>query len=825
MIYFCCDRLRRDAVEGSALNGIDFLEVLDRDAPTLAERQRTLFVHFINPPAPTLATVNIQIEGGERVPDIRVTSVAVNATDSHVLDVRVDQPGDYSIYTLRLVQDEQHLQAPAGIDPVLASVDFSFKAECRSDFDCRQLLVCPPDLEAAPELDYLAKDYASFRRLMLDRMAALAPQWPERNPADLGVALVELFAFVGDYLSYQQDAVATEAYLGTARRRVSVRRHARLVDYFMHDGCNARGWVQVQVSSDVRRVVPTDPPPIPKRTSMCTGLHDQDTRLADASLLSRADAVFETIFDVEALYEAHNRIPFYAWSDQECCLPTGDTAATLRGHLPNLQRGDVLVFEEVLGPLTGLAEDADPGHRQAVRLIRVEAFDAANNPLTDPLSGDEITNIQWADGDALTFPLCVSARTDAQHGAQFIDQVSIAGGNIVLVDHGMMLAPEDLGQVPQPLLFFPQAGQACERTNPEALSPRYRPALQHRPLTQAARLAPDAPAGLALISDPHAAYPAIFLESQLLAESATWSPQLDLLNNEGGDTVFVAEVEADGTAFLRFGDNRHGMWPSPGTAFTAHYRAGNGVAGNVGREAISHILSNESAITMVRNPLPAKGGIEPEGLEDVRQRAPSAFRTQERAVTERDYAEVTQRHAGVQRAAATFRWTGSWHTVFLTIDRLAGRLVDDPFERDVRAFVERFRMAGYDLEVDGPRFVSLELEMDVCVKPDYFRSEVSNALLQVFSNRVLANGRLGIFHPDNFSFGQTVYLSPLIAAAQAVAGVDSVDIKVFQRLDIDDSKPLVDGKLPLNRLEIARLDNDPNFPEHGVFRLSMAGGK
>jgi predicted phage baseplate assembly protein len=325
-----------------------------------------------------------------------------------------------------------------------------------------------------------------------------------------------------------------------------------------------------------------------------------------------------------------------------------------------------------------------------------------------------------------------------------------------------------------------------------------------------------------LISDPHAAYPAIFLESQLLAESATWSPQLDLLNNEGSDTVFVAEVEADGTAFLRFGDNRHGMRPSSGTAFTAHYRAGNGVAGNVGREAISHILSNESAITTVRNPLPAKGGIEPEGLEDVRQRAPSAFRTQERAVTERDYAEVTQRHSGVQRAAATFRWTGSWHTVFLTIDRLAGRLVDDPFERDVRAFVERFRMAGYDLEVDGPRFVSLELEMDVCVKPDYFRSEVRNALLQVFSNRVLPMGAWAFSTLTTSASARRYQVRS--SQPRRLSPVDS-STSVFQRLDIDDSEPLVDGKLPLNRLEIARLDNDPNFPEHGVFRLNMVGGK
>ena len=55
----------------------------------------------------------------------------------------------------------------------------------------------------------------------------------------MGVTLVELLAYVADELSYRQDAVATEAYLDTARSRVSLRRHARLVDYRMHDGCNA----------------------------------------------------------------------------------------------------------------------------------------------------------------------------------------------------------------------------------------------------------------------------------------------------------------------------------------------------------------------------------------------------------------------------------------------------------------------------------------------------------------------------------------------------------------------------------------------------------
>jgi hypothetical protein len=141
------------------------------------------------------------------------------------------------------------------------------------------------------------------------------------------------------------------------------------------------------------------------------------------------------------------------------------------------------------------------------------------------------------------------------------------------------------------------------------------------------------------------------------------------------------------------------------------------------------------------------------------------------------------------------------------------------------AYVEPYRMAGYDLEADGPRPVALQLTMRVCVNPAYFRSDVKAALLEVFSNRDLPGGRRGLFHPDRFTFGQTVYLSPLYAAAQEVAGVDSVEIVAFGRMGSTDPKPLQDGQLRLDRLEIARLDNDPNFPERGVFTLTMLGGK
>jgi hypothetical protein len=822
VIYFCCDELRRAALvdpaqNPSGFNGIDFLEVLDADAPPPKEfnRQRFLKVHFVNNlTGGPLTETNVRIEGGERIRNLIVQNVTPGP-EANVLTVELDQPGDFSIYTFRLVQDAQHSQPPSGYDPVLSEIEFSFKVECRSDFDCRPECVCPPARRAEPDINYLAKDYASFRRLMLDRMALLSPQWTERNAADVGVALVEALAFVGDYLSYQQDAIATEAYLGTARRRVSIRRHARLVDYVMHDGCNARAWVHIEVSADTGS--------LPKGTRIFTRISGQPPVLPDEpQILRQAQAGFETMHDVPTLFAAHNEMKFYTWTEQRCCLPKRATSAELEGHFPDLQKGDVLIFEEVLGPRTGRAGDANPAQRQAVRLTQPPVLGV------DPLNENEFTHIEWGDEDALTSPLCISSRTDEEHGERYLgNTVSVARGNIVLCDHGLTETNAPIPDtVPDPTIFRPITScDPCVQTEPVAVPPRYRPVLKDQPLTFAAPVDPAASATLAMDWDIRTAMPAISLSSLLNADTATWLPKRDLLNSAPNATELVVEIDIGGTAYLRFGDDLLGKRPDSGMKFTATYRVGNGVAGNVGAESLAHIVTGLTAISLVRNPLPAQGGVEPEMIEDVRQRAPAAFRTQERAVTEADYAEVTQRDKRVQRAAATFRWTGSWHTAFLTVDRLGGSLVDDPFKTSMRDFIERYRMAGYDLEVDAPRFVSLQIEMHVCAKPDYFRSDIEAALLEIFSNRILPDGRLGLFHPDNFTFGQTVYLSPFIAAAQAADGVASVEITVFQRQGQDDSKPLQDGFLPMNRLEIARCDNDPNFAERGVFVLTVGGGK
>ena len=113
--------------------------------------------------------------------------------------------------------------------------------------------------------------------------------------------------------------------------------------------------------------------------------------------------------------------------------------------------------------------------------------------------------------------------------------------------------------------------------------------------------------------------------------------------------------------------------------------------------------------------------------------------------------------------------------------------------------------------------------------PFYARGDtltpVKAALLDVFSTRVFPDGRRGAFHPDELTFGQSIYLSRLYAAAQAVDGVTSVEITVFQRRGIPASSALETGELKLGRTEIASLANSASFPDRGVLRITLGGGK
>ncbi|MBX7167963.1 MAG: hypothetical protein K1X74_16635 [Pirellulales bacterium] len=826
------------------------------------------------------------------------------------------------------------IQVPSGFHPRAVEAEVWLNGQPIVDVDVAAHPPVPAPTHPEPQLNYLAKDYASFRQLILDRLAVTMPDWRERHVSDIGVVLAEVFAYVGDRLSYYQDAVATEAYLGTARQRISVRRHARLVDYRMHEGCSARTLVRIKVSGDTTLkqgdvFFTTEIAGLPPHQAISAVLKDFELprdweETAEAfepidlprpcaaqpaaprqpfyhhSLCGRQAAPPASGAQHIQLYQRHNTIHFWYDKDaDQAWLPPGATCAYLCNDPCTLQLkvGDLLVFAEVLGPLTGEKCDANPMHRQAVRLTHVGPCG------THPL------RIEWSREDALRQPFCLRARK-AVAGCAPVNDITVAWGNIVLVDHGHRVDWEPLGIVAQrpdpggcspdaladvatidayPFRAVLQRANLVHSAPPQAgdsasdlLIPNLDEALAavdilELPLPLRAALCcvlencddmRKVPAWLAdgkqvtfkgepqfgsflptLIEaisgilprhalgsfdgDPDKAWNQITCLTDdamraAIFDALRWYPVYDLLRSAADDRQVVVEIDDLGRAHLRFGDDALGRQPAVESEFFARYRIGGGVRGNIGAERIRHLVirndTDASQVCKVTNPLPALGGTNPESTMAVKLRAPTAYRERkQRAIAAEDYAGlVRERFAEqVQSVAVSLEHVGTHWLARVVLDPRANLTESHgDLKQRVRDFLNPLRRLGHRISVAIASRVFLVLDAAACVRPDVLRGPLRRALLDLFSDQELADGSLGLFHPDRLRIGESLYVSDLTIAAMQLPGVENFFINYLARQDQPQVNATGDGLLMLGPGELFAVQ-----PHRVGLTIEVRGGR
>ncbi len=107
-----------------------------------------------------------------------------------------------------------------------------------------------------PLIDYMARDYESLLRSMRELIPQKLPEWDDfQSEADFGNVLLQLFAHMGDILSYYQDRVANESFLGTAQTRRSVIEHLRLISYKLATAAPAVAKLDIMVPTSVIDIV------------------------------------------------------------------------------------------------------------------------------------------------------------------------------------------------------------------------------------------------------------------------------------------------------------------------------------------------------------------------------------------------------------------------------------------------------------------------------------------------------------------------------------------------------------------------------------------
>jgi hypothetical protein len=819
--------LSRDAT----FNGVDYAEV----------HPGRIDVHFINqvrvkgtltrdrPP------VTLTVSGAVLAPAVRpVDEDADWSTDTSgrpVLRVSADLPDVPARYLLTVRSDR--------VDPCLAGAAITVRG--RGDTVDRgqgeAVTAGHRPGEPAVRADYLAKDFTSFLAALSNFSAARYPAWTERSEADFGIMLMEALSALADELSYLQDRVAAEAAIGTATQRLSLVRHVRLVDYEPVPALAAGtvlqfdvapgsadalpGVIQVQALGGQAGTVDFAAGPV------FGGPVSGDPRFTGPR--RALDARWNR-------YDQAGRVPQlvpYRWDPSVTWLRRGATSMWIIGHGHGFYPGQQLLID------TSAAEGGDPPIREIVRLTAAEER-------TDPVQGRLVTLIRWADrlisdhdltrtelaGNLL--PAVQGLVTDELFAIPGEDQPPAVPLAVVRADHCGSPAH----------CLYTLAGPLAWQAMPAADGGRSRPqpVLTLRELGTQTDVAPGTRPDCSTSSQPNSAY---------LCEAATWPWVPRLIDADGtaraftvtperyspaADDLPLSDYDGDGTT-VRFGDGTFGRPPVPGTTFRARYLAGGGEVGNVAADTIVAVAPGDRANGLVwrcTNPFAATGGADAETAAQIRDQAPQQISAGLLSLTgPADYEAAalafsptdtafspagTSGSAWARQAVAAARWTGSW----LSTATIADPVATEPPAAQLAALAGLAatlgvrRLAGTDISVALARYRWLDLRITCATRLGHRPGDVAAAVLARLAPRRGADGATGFFGRDEWTFGQPLEASALLAAIQSCPGVAGITRADYRWAHGPGEWRPLGATLGLAPGEILRIDNNQDQPGHGL---------
>lgn len=265
--------------------------------------------------------------------------------------------------------------------------------------------------------------------------------------------------------------------------------------------------------------------------------------------------------------------------------------------------------------------------------------------------------------------------------------------------------------------------------------------------------------------------------------------------------------QADGT--LR----RYGAVPAKSSAIRmAAYRTGGGAEGNVATGRIRVLKTSVPYISRIENRGPAIGGAPPETLEELKIRGPLLLRSRGRAVTARDFEELTREvapetarvhclpsndasEAGVVRVLLVphVRPDDAGHIALADLEP-----PDDTVQR-IRRYLDERRLVGTRLIIEPPVYRAVTVVVvNVRPGPGFTAAQVESGLLDVLYRYLdpLRGGRDGRGWP----LGRAVRDGEIAAAISAVPGFEmssSTSIRLYPADPVTGSRGERASVLPL----------------------------
>ena len=848
------DRKQLICARKGVATGLDFVRVVDPKA------QNVLAVFFLNDPTITpdpnqpfmadrdtlekfdetrISIWPVERDGRDRPVAVRSAVWEVDAASNRVyLAVMVEEPGGFGDYWLSLDHPS--------VDHFARRVKFSFKQGCPTDFDCADEPDCLDEAMPPVAVDYLARDFDSFVRAVMDFTALRFPQWQEKIPADLGVMIAEVLCAQADEFSYMQDRFARESHFDRATQRRSLMHMARLVDYSIDPGANATTLLSftVAASSGGLSLAPVGP-----RAGVLAWAPVEGAKAVPFQLL---DNLSDDVLG-DDLYWVHphwNAMPAYAIDVAEPCLLPGATEMYL-APMPDNNNASPLSndskpensprssAEAWIGRTLILRMDPDePARPHQTHAVTITAAEIIEDPVATPDGEDtwQITRIAWDGSQAMPVEFAIA------------DTVVL--GNVIPAQAGELVT--SYLRVGHSFTGDPDEITVEKLEEPAAVvreGPLYESGIGEMPLRRRSLrhgLAATVTGGLAHASD---GTPEIWIdevdgleEPQDSLRSWVWfeslieaDDQMRAFTLEPGQWADIRRFERFGEGFVHsdyasgdgfsvfFGDGMFGQAPVEGTFFRIQYRLNPGTAGNLPRGAVNALTDPDDStaklddalvgLTSVENPMASAGGRDPESAESIRRFAPFLFReTVLRAVVEQDYKDILGRLSVIQQAGAPQRWTGSWLTRRVTADILGESELSATNRSLLENVAGAVRQAGRDVVVVDPIYRPLDLRITLCVQETAVFERVRGQVLQVLFG---TDANPGPLHENSLSFGTPLVRAVLEAAVhqvQGVAGIHQIEIRPHHS---DVIRSFTEPELRASGSEILQIRNDPRYPDHG----------
>jgi Baseplate J-like protein len=606
-----------------------------------------------------------------------------------------------------------------------------------------------------PAVDYTSRDYSSILSDMQALIPNFTPSWTNRDPSDFGMVLVELFAYMGDIMSYYIDRSANEAMINTASQRQSLLDIASLLGYVPTLATPASTTVTFTNNSQADITVP--------------GLTQVSTSLVSNATTS------------QVIFETSNDIVVPASTTSVSLSSASGVASSSSITVTGTNGGSTITVTSPTNPLVAGMAVTGTGIQPNVYISTVTGTGPYTVTLSSPLLATAI--------GTYNFGAVAQYTSSIPHGLVTGQIISISGfspsgynnsGTTIVVTSTTSFTSNN-----STLGTSSGTGTATAAVAGGANQTSVIVTQGQTVANEVIGTSNGLPAQIYQLANTSVINNSI----NIVINGTNYAPVAYLVDYGNFDPVFTTFTDETGITYIRFGDGVSGRVPPNGSTIYATYRVGGGVIGNVPAGLIKYVI-NLPGLTSVPTGLSvsctaaAVGGADPESNDSIRYNAPLSLRSLNRAVSTNDHASLATQVVGVAKASAQAN-TYSAVTIYVLPSGDTGVSASDNSTQtttftkkvgDVVSYMSDKTSASTTVSVQPPKWVGVYINVNITVGSTYNQNNVKTNVITTIQN---------LHYVDNVNFGETKSLSALYNVINAVTGVTYSKITKYTRADQD----------------------------------------